>query len=710
MSRFFPDLPESDGHTFRLALNAILQAIRSMFSGAGRASNPVVGQINHDTSTDLLEFFGASSVWQTLLSYANAVKLAPWAFTSTGTAPSLVLTPSPALAAYGSGAGYLVKFHVGSATTLNISGLGARNLKQYNAAGAKIAAVTVAGMRSLVIDDGTDLVLLTPLTPALPSLVNTFNTRAGAVVLTAADVTGVGGALAANIITSFNTRIGAVTLSSADISGAGGAMADNVVNSLNGRKGILTLTSADVTGALTFTPLDASAGLSSTAADIKINGTQAAGSSTKASKADHVHPVDTSRAAVAQVFFIGTTSVAINRASAALVLTGITSIDGLAATATILATARAINGVNFNGSAPITVPLNTADDTATNATMYPVFTTGVGNIAAKIATTKYTFNPSTGALGATSFNGITGLATADPVVEGTAAVGVSTKAAREDHVHPAVASQDTLWHGSCQMTLSAGNLLLLPYGGNGLSIGGTLYAIPEDGVTLAPTGLTPDTVYYIYAYMNGEIMTLEPSTTGYAANGSGIKTKVGDETRTLVGQAFPITGPAFYVAKNYMYVRSWFNRSDYETSPRSLQAADLYFGASSVSYYDTGETSRVAWLSWRDESTSFINLVCAKSSGTGYIRINLNGAIIGSSTVASSSYRYYINGTSQIVTAYVSNPATDVIPYLARHYSILPEGRHQTAVTRSCVSGSMTLSQDEAAEFGNTNIFLTKQN
>jgi hypothetical protein len=59
-------------------------------------------------------------------------------------------------------------------------------------------------------------------------------------------------------------------------------------------------------------------------------------------------------AAVGQTMFIGTTSLAINRASAAQALTGITSIDGNAATATALQTARTINGTSFNGSANIT--------------------------------------------------------------------------------------------------------------------------------------------------------------------------------------------------------------------------------------------------------------------------------------------------------------------------------------------------------------------
>jgi hypothetical protein len=64
-------------------------------------------------------------------------------------------------------------------------------------------------------------------------------------------------------------------------------------------------------------------------------------------------------ALIGQTMYIGTTAVAINRTSAALALTGITSIDGLAATATILATTRTINGVGFNGSANITITSST---------------------------------------------------------------------------------------------------------------------------------------------------------------------------------------------------------------------------------------------------------------------------------------------------------------------------------------------------------------
>jgi hypothetical protein len=84
------------------------------------------------------------------------------------------------------------------------------------------------------------------------------------------------------------------------------------------------------------------------------------------STTSHTHAIDSTilttstGAAIGQTMYIGTTSVAINRASAALVLTGITSIDGqsatcagLAGSATVLATPRAIYGNNFDGSAAL---------------------------------------------------------------------------------------------------------------------------------------------------------------------------------------------------------------------------------------------------------------------------------------------------------------------------------------------------------------------
>ena len=81
------------------------------------------------------------------------------------------------------------------------------------------------------------------------------------------------------------------------------------------------------------------------------------------------------------------------------------ALSGNATTATTLFNTRAINGTNFNGSADITVPLNTVNDTTTAVAVYPVWTTAAGNIAAKITTTRLSFVPSTGMLTATGFIG-----------------------------------------------------------------------------------------------------------------------------------------------------------------------------------------------------------------------------------------------------------------------------------------------------------------
>lgn len=123
------------------------------------------------------------------------------------------------------------------------------------------------------------------------------------------------------------------------------------------------------------------------------------------------------------------------------VITATAGVSGNASTATALATARAINGTNFDGTAGITVPVNNTDDTSTNATMYPLWTaTAGGNYAAKVSTTKLSFNPSTGLLTATGFSGplsgnastATKLATARAIngvdFDGTAAITVTAAA------------------------------------------------------------------------------------------------------------------------------------------------------------------------------------------------------------------------------------------------------------------------------------------
>jgi len=114
--------------------------------------------------------------------------------------------------------------------------------------------------------------------------------------------------------------------------------------------------------------------------------------------------------------------------------------------------------------------------------------------------------------------------------------------------------------GECRLALSGGNLVLSGFNGRRITINGATEGIPSAGVSLAPTGLTPATLYYIYAYMNSGTMTLEASTTGHSTDATtGVEIKTGDATRTLVGMARVVTGPIWADTAKARFVRSWFN-------------------------------------------------------------------------------------------------------------------------------------------------------
>ena len=87
------------------------------------------------------------------------------AFATTGTAPSYALSPVPAINGYVANQRFRVKFGAAGAgaLTLEISGQGAKRLKQYDSAGNKVDTVLAAGQLADVEYDGVDFMLLTPL-------------------------------------------------------------------------------------------------------------------------------------------------------------------------------------------------------------------------------------------------------------------------------------------------------------------------------------------------------------------------------------------------------------------------------------------------------------------------------------------------------------------------------------------------------------------
>ena len=116
--------------------------------------------------------------------------------------------------------------------------------------------------------------------------------------------------------------------------------------------------------------------------------------------------------------------------------------------------------------------------------------------------------------------------------------------------------------GNCRFVFTnASTCTLIPFGGNKLTINGIPQTIPSAGVTLAVGGLAPLTVYYVYAFMNAGVMTLEASATTHATDSTtGVEIKNADPSRTLVGMVRPVLGPIFMDSAAYRGVIGWFNR------------------------------------------------------------------------------------------------------------------------------------------------------
>lgn len=88
-------------------------------------------------------------------------------YTSAGSDPNFTVATVPPATAYTAGRRLRVKFNAGSTSpTLNMDGLGAKNVKQYDSTGAKMTALVATDMLADLEYDGTDWVLLNRLAPS----------------------------------------------------------------------------------------------------------------------------------------------------------------------------------------------------------------------------------------------------------------------------------------------------------------------------------------------------------------------------------------------------------------------------------------------------------------------------------------------------------------------------------------------------------------
>ena len=193
-------------------------------------------------------------------------------------------------------------------------------------------------------------------------------------------------------------------------------------------------------------------------------------------------------------------------------------------------------------------------------------------------------------------------------------------------------------HGQCKLTKSGSNLLLLPFDGNRIVINSLLRTIPDAGVSLAPTSLAASTVYYIYAYMVSTTVTLEASTTAYAIQtGTGVYTKSGDVTRTLVGMARTTSGTAWADSATQRFVLSYFNR-------RNKNLANNFTAdrtTTSATFVEMNTEIRCEFVTWEDESIAVGYAGSVRTSGNNevYAAIGIDNttAVQGVTTTVASA-------------------------------------------------------------------------
>lgn len=167
-----------------------------------------------------------------------------------------------------------------------------------------------------------------------------------------------------------------------------------------------------------------------------------------------------------------------------------------------------------------------------------------------------------------------------------------------------------------RLTKSGSNLRVSREGGKYITINGVNEIIPSGGVDLSPSGSSAGTTYNIYAYMSSGTMTLEYSTTAHATDSTtGVEIKSGDATRTLVGMARAVTGPAWADTVTQRFVISWANRKT-KGITNVFTANRTRATGSGVGEINT--EIRCEFLTWADEIVAATaNAMVSNDSGSG---------------------------------------------------------------------------------------------
>lgn len=392
-------------------------------------------------------------------------------------------------------------------------------------------------------------------------------------------------------------------------------------------------------------------------------------------------------------FYLGSTSVSLGNASGSVTsITGL-SITGNAGTATILATARAINGVNFDGSGPITVKASTtytlgltnSNLAFSSGTTWDGGTTGITLGLAATLTSITSINGITvsGSSGSflttasttsalTSVGTLNGLTIAGSqtvsmgsnrvtnVADPTSAQDAATKnyvdnVAQGVNVHDAVAAAiDATIAG----TYAAGSTTANPPGDGGTGVGATI-TYTATGATVVDTTVTlaaGDRVLVMNgvtasagtsSIANGVYVVTTAGTTGVAT----VLTRASDADNSVFGDL--AAGDLIYVLGGTNYGGDQFVQTAKGTATQGTGAATRYsvkIGTDGISYTQFSGSGAVPYATTTTAGiASFPSAQFSVTTGAVTVA-SLAGSVINSSVVGATYGGTGVNNGSSTIT------------------------------------------------------------
>lgn len=218
--------------------------------------------------------------------------------------------------------------------------------------------------------------------------------------------------------------------------------------------------------------------------------------------------------------------------------------------------------------------------------------------------------------------------------------------------------------------------------------------IPSSGPTLANTGLTQATLYYIYVFDSSGTLALEASATGHSTDAdTGVEIKTGDASRTLVGMVYMDTGSPglFRNTTSKRWCLNWFNR-------RSLDLTGTFSAdrsTNSTTFVEINTEIRMEFLTWADEAVQIMGAGTVSTSSGG--NASHSGIGIDSTTVATADVGNTITATNQ------RNPWSVSV------WKMLSEGYHFATLLGGVSGGTATWTTATAINIGTSKTFMWAQ-